>query len=303
MELTWHGHSTWHVSVGDPSLLIDPFFDNPKTDLEPGDIESPDYVLLTHGHADHVADVGAFAHDSVVVGTPELVGWVESEYGGETVEETGEEDDEADAEPSADTGVDAAEPADEAETVDPEDIEEVAEPGDDPDVEPDGGSSVETIGMNLGGTIEAGDAYVTMHRADHTNGIMTGYEMDAGMPAGFVISTDVPTQSTDEESTTFYHAGDTALFTEMREVIGPYLEPDAAAVPIGDHFTMGPWQAAIAVDWLDVDYAFPMHYDTFPPIEQDPEDFAREVEATGSDAEVHVLDGDETFDLGDAPDR
>jgi L-ascorbate metabolism protein UlaG (beta-lactamase superfamily) len=83
----------------------------------------------------------------------------------------------------------------------------------------------------------------------------------------------------------------------MREVIGPYLEPDAAALPIGDHFTMGPWQAAIATDWLGVDYAIPMHYDTFPPIEQDPQDFVNEVKATGSDAEVVVLDGDESFDL------
>jgi L-ascorbate metabolism protein UlaG (beta-lactamase superfamily) len=80
-------------------------------------------------------------------------------------------------------------------------------------------------------------------------------------------------------------------------VIGPYLEPDAAAVPIGDHFTMGPWQAAIAVDWVGADHAFPMHYDTFPPIEQDPADFEREVEAAGAGAEVHLLDGDESVEL------
>jgi L-ascorbate metabolism protein UlaG (beta-lactamase superfamily) len=61
---------------------------------------------------------------------------------------------------------------------------------------------------------------------------------------------------------------------------------------------MGPMQAAIAVDWVNADYALPMHYDTFPPIEQDPQDFADEVAGTGSDAEVVVLDGDETFDLG-----
>jgi L-ascorbate metabolism protein UlaG (beta-lactamase superfamily) len=85
--------------------------------------------------------------------------------------------------------------------------------------------------------------------------------------------------------------------SEMKDVIGPYLEPDAAALPCGDHFTMGPVQAAIAVDWLDVDHAFPMHYDTFPPVEIDVEDFEREVRATGSDAEVHVLDGDESFTL------
>ncbi|MFB6074747.1 MAG: metal-dependent hydrolase [Haloarculaceae archaeon] len=237
MELTWHGHSTWHVTVGDTSLLIDPFFDNPKTSLDPGDVPTPDYLLLTHAHADHVAHVGEFL-DATIVGTPEVTAYLADEHGVE-----------------------------------------------------------DTIGFNLGGTIELGDAFVTMHRADHTNGINTTYEHEAGMPAGYVISDTKPTQVSDAESTTFYHSGDTALMTEMRDVIGPYLEPDAAALPIGDHFTMGPMQAAIAVDWLDVDHAFPMHYDTFPPIEQDPDDFAREVRATGSDAEVHVLAGDETFEV------
>ncbi|MFD1588561.1 metal-dependent hydrolase [Halorientalis brevis] len=239
MELTWHGHSTWHVTVGETDLLIDPFFDNPHTSLDASDVDEPDFLLLTHGHADHIADAGAFS-DATVVGTPELTGFIEDEHGAD-----------------------------------------------------------DTIGMNLGGTVECGDAFVTMHRADHTNGINTGYEYDAGMPAGFVISDTVPTQVADEETTTFYHAGDTGLMTEMREVIGPYLEPDAAALPVGDHFTMGPMQAAIAVDWLDVDHAFPMHYDTFPPIEIDVDDFEREVTGTGSDADVHVLDGDETVDLSE----
>jgi L-ascorbate metabolism protein UlaG (beta-lactamase superfamily) len=237
MELSWHGHSTWSVTVGDTDLLIDPFFDNPHTDLNPADAPEPDYLLLTHGHADHIAHAGEFT-GATVVGTPELTGFIEDEHDAE-----------------------------------------------------------DTIGMNLGGTIECGDAFVTMHRADHTNGIMTGYEHDAGMPAGYVISDTRPTQVEAEESTTFYHAGDTGLMTEMRDVIGPYLEPDAAAVPCGDHFTMGPMQAAIAVDWLDVDHAFPMHYDTFPPIEIDVDDFVDEVAGTGSDAEVHVLDGDESVDL------
>ncbi len=240
MELTWHGHSTVAVSVGDTRLLIDPFFDNPKTDLEPAEVEEPDYVLLTHGHADHVGDAGAFA-DATLVAVPELAAYAEEEYGFE--------------------------------------------------------DAVGGMGMNLGGTVECGDAYVTMHRADHTNGIETDYEYSAGPPAGFVISDTKPTQVSDDESTTFYHAGDTGLMTEMREVIGPYLEPDAAAVPIGDHFTMGPMQAAIAVDWLDVDHVLPIHYDTFPPIEQDPADFEREVEAAGSDAEVHALSGDEGLEI------
>ncbi|PSP95627.1 metal-dependent hydrolase [Halobacteriales archaeon QS_4_62_28] len=237
MELTWHGHSTWHVAVGDTSLLIDPFFDNPKTDLDPEEVHA-EYVLLTHGHMDHIADVDRF-QGATIAGLPELVGYCEDNY-----------------------GID------------------------------------DTVGFNLGGTVELGDAYVTMHRADHTSGMETSYgSTGGGMPAGFIISDTEPTQVSETESTTFYHAGDTGLMTEMREVIGPYLEPDAAAVPIGDHFTMGPMQAAIAVDWLGVDHALPMHYDTFPPIEQDPEDFRREVKATGSDTDVRVLDGDETVDL------
>jgi len=237
MELTWHGHSTWSVTVDDTDLLVDPFFDNPKTEMGPDDFD-PDFLLLTHAHQDHIAHAGEFP-DATLVAVPELCGFVADEMGLE--------------------------------------------------------DHVGGMGMNIGGTAECGDAFVTMHRADHTNGANTGYEYDVGMPTGFVISDERP--GPDSDATSFYHAGDTGLMTEMKEVISPYLQPDAAALPVGDHFTMGPWQAAIATEWLDVDHVFPMHYDTFPPIEIDTDEFVEQVEATGTHAETHVLDGDESFTL------
>ena len=235
MELTWHGHSTWYVDVGDTSLLIDPFFDNPHTSKEPSEIETPDYVVLTHAHGDHVGDVGEFA-DATVVATPELAAYVEDEFG-----------------------------------------------------------VAETIGMNIGGTVECDDAYVTMHRADHTSGVDMGYEYELGMPTGVLISDDQP--GPDGTGTSFYHAGDTGLMPEMRDVIAPFLQPDAVALPIGDHFTMGIWQASIAAEWLDAEHVFPMHYDTMPPLEADPEAFADAVAERATDSEVHVLDDDGSFTL------
>lgn len=239
MQLTWHGHSTWRVELDSTDLLIDPFFANPKTDLEAADVETPEYVLLTHGHPDHIADVGAF-EGATVVSTPELAAYVADEFGF----------------------------ADE-----------------------------DTLGFNLGGTVELGEFYVTMHRSDHTNGINMDYDLSGGMPTGFVISDTHPDELPDSNGTTFYHAGDTSLMTSMRDVIGQFLTPDAAALPTGDHFTMGPKQAAIAADWLGVEYALPMHYDTFPPIEIDIADFEAAIEEYAPGASAVVLEGDETFEL------
>jgi L-ascorbate metabolism protein UlaG (beta-lactamase superfamily) len=148
-----------------------------------------------------------------------------------------------------------------------------------------GEKGVEATGMNVGGTYEDGVEF-TMTKAFHSSGAPEDGDFDryGGTPAGFVV---------DDGETRFYHAGDTSLFGDMKTVVRDVYAPDAAAVPIGDRFTMGPHDAATAVDWLGVDEAFPMHYDTFPPIEQDPVEFADTVDG----ARVHVPEPGETVVL------
>lgn len=114
-----------------------------------------------------------------------------------------------------------------------------------------------TIGMNLGGTYHLPFASIKMTPALHSSSYK-GKEM--GVAAGFVI---------DDRHTRFYHAGDTALFSDM-ELIGPV---DVACLPIGDHFTMGIDDAAHATHFISSRYYIPMHYSTFPLIEADPELF------------------------------
>lgn len=86
-----------------------------------------------------------------------------------------------------------------------------------------------------------------------------------GMPAGILFK---------NEGKTVYHAGDTALFSDMK-LLGEFEEVDLAFLPIGDNFTMGPEDAAIAAKWIQAKTVVPMHYNTFPVIEQDPDEFVR----------------------------
>ena len=110
--------------------------------------------------------------------------------------------------------------------------------------------------MNIGGTQTISGVRITMTAAVHSGSIV---EQDRivylGGAAGFVIrASDTPT---------IYFAGDTALFGDMKIIRDRYT-PDIAFLPIGDHYTMGPEDAAIAADWLGVRQVVPMHWGTFP---------------------------------------
>ena len=116
----------------------------------------------------------------------------------------------------------------------------------------------QTLPMNKGGTQEVADVKVTMVHAEHSSGIEDGNEMVyAGEACGFVIGFS--------NGLKIYHAGDTNVFGDMR-LIHELYAPDIAMIPIGDHFTMGPREAAYACSLLKAKTVIPMHYGTFPQL-------------------------------------
>ncbi|MEM0158431.1 MAG: metal-dependent hydrolase [Thermoplasmataceae archaeon] len=108
------------------------------------------------------------------------------------------------------------------------------------------------IGLNKGSQTQFGNLKIGLTAAVHS-----------GNESGVVVSGD---------GKTIYHAGDTALFGDMK-FIGELYHPDVALLPIGGYYTMGPKEAAVAADLIQARYTIPMHYDTFPSIRQNPEEF------------------------------
>lgn len=131
--------------------------------------------------------------------------------------------------------------------------------------------------MHIGGARQFDFGKVKFTQAFHGSSYVTENKeiIYTGMPGGILFTA---------EGKTIYHAGDTALFGDM-ELIGKRHPIDVAFLPIGDNFTMGPEDAAYAVSLLKPKIVVPIHYNTFPPIAQDPQQFAKLVE----DAEVQNL--------------
>ncbi|MFC5590393.1 metal-dependent hydrolase [Sporosarcina soli] len=148
-----------------------------------------------------------------------------------------------------------------------------------------GWQGIKTHGMNIGGACEFEFGTVKFTKAFHSSSYTTedNQIIYTGMPTGILFTA---------EGKTIYHAGDTSLFGDM-EMIGKRHPIDVAFVPIGDNFTMGPEDAALAVELLNPKLAIPIHFNTFPPIEQDPETFRALVKGH----EVKVLEAGGLFEL------
>lgn len=141
--------------------------------------------------------------------------------------------------------------------------------------------------MNKGGTVAVNGLNVTMTHAFHSSTITEddGTVVPAGEAAGFVI--EFP------NGYRVYHAGDTALFGDMK-LIGELYHPDVAFLPIGDRFTMGPREAARAIELLGVKAVVPIHHGTFDLLTGTPEQLVAETK--GADVEIIALKPGESLE-------
>ena len=225
--LTYLSHSAFRLETGRHRLLFDPFLTgNPLAPVSADAMEC-DFIIVTHGHGDHVGDALSIAkrNNATIIANFEIATWL-------------------------------------------------------------GRQGAKTHGLSIGGGHDFPFGRVKLTIAHHGS----GYETEDGIlymgsPAGVLVTV---------EGKTLYHAGDTALFLDMK-LIGEMNAIDVALLPIGDNFTMGVDDAVKATEFLRPRKVVPMHYDTFDIIHSDPKAFASKVRAIGFEAEILPVGGELTF--------
>jgi L-ascorbate metabolism protein UlaG (beta-lactamase superfamily) len=150
------------------------------------------------------------------------------------------------------------------------------------------GRGVDARDPNKGGTVEVEGIKITVTTANHSSSLDADNGRYAGDPAGLVIEL--------EDGVKLYFAGDTNAFMDM-QLIGRIYEPDFAVLPIGDHYTMGPREAAVALELLGVKRCIPCHYGTFPVLRGRPE----ELREHAPDVDVLAPAPGETVELAAVP--
>lgn len=223
--LTALGHSCFQIETGDHTILIDPFLtDNPQATVKPDDV-NPDFIVISHGHGDHVGDAVDIAKrtGAQVIANFEIVNWLGNQ------------------------GVENSHP------------------------------------QHLGGGFTHPFGHLKLTIAHHGSGLPDGSY--GGNPAGLLFTI---------EGKKIYHAGDTGLFYDMKLIGDAGI--DVALLPIGDNFTMGPEDSLKAIEFLSPKQVIPMHYNTWPPIEQDVDAWAEAVKSQTS-AEPVVLAANESLEI------
>jgi L-ascorbate metabolism protein UlaG (beta-lactamase superfamily) len=140
----------------------------------------------------------------------------------------------------------------------------------------------ENVGPNKGGTVDVRGVRFTLTNAFHSSSTPDGGY--GGEACGIVVTV--------EDGTKVYFAGDTCVFGDM-QLIGRIYEPDVAVLPIGDHYTMGPKEAAVALELLGVKRCVPCHFGTFPPLVGTP----RELKQLAPGVDVAEIDPGESVSL------
>src|SRR5215213_6319405 len=132
------------------------------------------------------------------------------------------------------------------------------------------GEGLDALDPNMGGTVKFDWGWVKVVPAWHTSTTPKG---TPSTPAGLLIELG---------GTLVYHLGDTALFSDLQLIARRGDQVDVALVPIGGHYTMDRIDAVTAVEFIAPRAVIPVHYDTFPPIETDAQQFKADVEAQTS---------------------
>ncbi|MGI6678398.1 MAG: metal-dependent hydrolase [Dehalobacterium sp.] len=228
MKINYLGHACF-VLEGNKKIIIDPFLTgNPMAVQKAKEIEA-DYILVTHGHGDHLGDALEIARrcQGTIIAPNELAVYC-------------------------------------------------------------GQKGAQVHAMHIGGAYTFPGVRVKLTPAWHGSAFVEGENIIyTGTPCGFLIWMD---------DLCIYHAGDTGLFGDMEQVIGRKHHIDLALLPIGDNFTMGPEDAVYAAEWIKAKMVIPMHYNTWPLIEQDPNAFKEAVE-TKTKSKCLVLKPGESLEL------
>ena len=226
-QITWLGHNCWSIETAGKMVLLDPFLnESPTAPLKEGEVK-PDFILVSHGHFDHLGDTVSIARrtGATVISNFEVSQWLETKG------------------------------------LPPEKL----------------------VGMNPGGGMQQPFGHVKLTIAHHSSSMPDGSY--GGVPVGFLLTL---------ADAKIYFACDTALFLEMKLIGAAGI--DLAVVPIGDVYTMGPDDSIDAIKLINPKRVAPCHYNTWPPIAQDANQWAGKVRSHTA-AEPVVLEPGATATL------